>query len=55
MPVQINEVIVRTVVDPAPGKGRGGEKQDMPASTTNAQEIDLLEKVLEIIKDKNER
>jgi len=51
MPVQINEVIVRTIVDPAPVSQAGP-----PAPAANdSGGTDVIEKVLEIIKEKNER
>jgi hypothetical protein len=52
MPVQINEVIIRTIVDQAPA---GGSVQSTAAATSNEAEFDALEKVLEIIKEKQER
>jgi hypothetical protein len=51
MPVQINEVIIRAIVDPLPS---GSTKQAHP-TPTNEIELELVEKVLEIIKDKKER
>jgi hypothetical protein len=52
MPVQINEVIIRTIVDSAP-VNQGS--QPVPAANNNSSEYDAIEKVLEIIKEKNER
>jgi hypothetical protein len=52
MPVQINEVIVRTVVDTAP-VNQGS--QSAPAADNSSSDYDAIEKVLEIIKEKNER
>lgn len=52
MPVQINEVIIKTVVDPAPGAANG---QNRPAPSQDAGNTDLLEKLLEILRDKKER
>ena len=52
MPVQINEVIIRTIVDTAP-VGQGG--QPAPAANNNSSEYEAIDKVLEIIKEKNER
>ena len=51
MPVQINEVIIRAIVDPIPA---GNSKQTQP-TPTNEIELELVEKVLEIINDKKER
>jgi hypothetical protein len=52
MPVQINEVIIRTIVDTAPVSQGSGPA---PAATNNRSEDEAIEKVLEIIKEKNER
>ena len=61
MPVQINEVIIRTVVDAAgssnaaangcapPGNSDGSE------SGMSASQNEIAEQVLQIIKEKNER
>jgi len=51
MPVQINEVIIKTVVDQAPG----ANGQNRPTSSQDAGNTDLLEKLLEILRDKKER
>lgn len=52
MPVQINEVIIRTIVDPV-------SASNTPPSTSSSDgggdDYDAVEKVLEIIKEKNER
>ena len=53
MPVQINEVIVRAVVDPRPAKEKNEPK--CPPSGNSGQDADIVEKVLEIIKEKTER
>jgi hypothetical protein len=52
MPVQINGVIIRAIVDPLPSGSSGS--QNAPV-TTNDADLELVEKVLEIIKDKKER
>ena len=54
MPVQINEVIIRAVVDPRPGAGTGNEPKCPPSANTG-QDAELLQKVLEIINEKKER
>ncbi|MEO5562047.1 MAG: DUF5908 family protein [Chitinophagaceae bacterium] len=54
MPVQINEVIVRAVVDPRPAEEKGGA-MDCPPSGNSGDDAEIVEKVLEIIKEKNER
>jgi hypothetical protein len=51
MPVQINEVIIKAVVDPAPVSG--GSQQSSPGS--DVPDYEAIEKVLEIIKEKQER
>jgi hypothetical protein len=53
MPVQINEVIVRAVVDPKPAEDKGGALECPPSATGG--DADIVEKVLEIIKEKTER
>ena len=54
MPVQINEVVVRAVVAPAPAGEQPAELQ-CPPSGNSGSEAEMLEKVLEIIKEKHER
>ena len=53
MPVQINEVIVRAVVDPRPTEDKGAALECPPSG--NSGDADIVEKVLEIIKEKTER
>lgn len=55
MPVQINEVIVRAVVNPAPGSTGTAAQPDCPTPGNSGQDADLQERVLEIIKEKTER
>ncbi len=51
MPVQINEVIIRAVVDPAPV-----ENTTQPDSLNSISlEVEAVEKILEILKEKQER
>jgi len=54
MPVQINEVIIRAVVDPKPSseKGKANPVKCPPGSGSDSE---MLEKILEIIKEKNQR
>lgn len=52
MPVQINEVIIRAVVDDAPVTS---PSQTEDAGGHHVDTEDLLEKLLEIIKEKGER
>ena len=54
MPVQINEVIVRAVVAPPPATEQSPDLECPPAGNSGS-EAELLEKVLEIIKEKHER
>ena len=53
MPVQINEVIIKAVVD----SQAASANDNTPAVQSNipATELEILEKVLEIIKEKKER
>ncbi|MBL0341301.1 MAG: hypothetical protein IPP71_10405 [Bacteroidetes bacterium] len=53
MPVQINEVIIRAVVDPSPGSNTTNQTACPPSG--NCGEAELVEKVLEIIREKHER
>lgn len=56
MPVQINEVIIKAVVDPRPSSsGTGSNEPDCPPNSNAGGENDLIEKVLEIIREKQER
>lgn len=55
MPVQINEVIIRAVVDPRPsGEKTGSNHVECPPGN-NTSEAEMLQRVLEIIKEKTER
>jgi hypothetical protein len=57
MPVQINEVIIRTIVAPS-RNGEGTAERascEDPAQAERQREEDLLEQVLEIIKEKSQR
>ena len=53
MPVQINEVIIRAVVDPKPIDGNASQL-DCPLGNSD-QDAELMEKIFEIIKEKQER
>jgi len=53
MPVQINEVVVRAVVDPKPGQEK--KEIECPPGGNSGLDSDILEKVLEIIREKHER
>lgn len=55
MPVQINEVIIRAVVDPRPSGASGGNGIQCPPGTSSTGESEIMEKILEIIKEKQER
>jgi hypothetical protein len=54
MAVQINEVIIRAVVDPRPNDETNDEV-NCPPGTAGSSEGELLEKVLEILREKQER
>lgn len=54
MPVQINEVIVRAVVDPRPAEEKSGGLE-CPPSGNSGDDAEIVEKVLEIIREKTER
>jgi Family of unknown function (DUF5908) len=54
MPVQINEVIIRAVVDPRPKEKAGTNPVNCPPGS-NTPEGEMLERILEIIKEKTER
>lgn len=53
MAVQINEVIIRAVVDPTPGTG-APQQVDCPPGNRSS-ETELVEKILEILREKQER
>jgi hypothetical protein len=53
MPVQINEIIIRAVVNPAPVTS-GNSSQPSQAGSKVA-DYEAIQKVLEIIKEKQER
>jgi hypothetical protein len=54
MPVQINEVIIRAVVEPGPTSGGGANEPECPPAG-NGGEAELVEKVMEILREKLER
>lgn len=57
MPVQINEVIIRAVVDPKP-EASGNEAVggvNCPPSGNTGMDPEMAEKILDIIREKNER
>ena len=54
MPVQINEVVVRAVVAPPRATEQSGQIE-CPPSANSGGDAELLEKVLEVIKEKHER
>lgn len=54
MPVQINEVVVRTVVQTTPSVGT--PEPDCPPGSGGADTVaEIVEKVLEILREKQER
>jgi hypothetical protein len=54
MPVQVNEVIIKAVVDPRPSTG---EKEGLQCSQGSAggPDSEIVEKLLEVIREKKER
>jgi hypothetical protein len=57
MAVQINEVVIRAVVDPAPPAGSSPQATQCASegSGGSSAESELAEKILEIIREKLER
>ena len=51
MPVQINEVIIKAVVDASPSNTTASSS----AESSNNKQTEIMESVLEIIKEKQER
>ena len=54
MPVQINEVIVKAVVDPCSGSGDITQPEQTPTGNSTGDN-EILQQILEIIKEKKER
>lgn len=54
MPVQINEVIIKAVVDPRPSTGAGPNEPES-APDNSFSEAAMVEKLLAILKEKQER
>jgi hypothetical protein len=54
MPVQINEVVIKAVVDPRPSAGAGANEPECPPGNSSG-EAEMVEKILEILKEKQER
>jgi len=55
MPVQINEVVIRTVVEPQPCGSPDAQNNCGSSSNTGLSEAELIERVLEIIQEGKER
>ena len=56
MPVLINEIIVRGVVDPKPASAEiSAADCDTQGAGDSTSDTNLIEKVLEVIREKNER
>ena len=53
MPVQINELVVRTVVQPTPSTG--ATEIDCPPGSGPDSVAEIVEKVFEILREKQER
>lgn len=54
MPVQINEVIIKAVVDPRPSGGNTTQPE-CPPTANSGSEAEMIEQVLAIINEKKER
>jgi len=54
MPVQINEVVIRAAIDPQGSAGNAAQTA-APAAIGNVTDVDIAEKVIEILKEKKER
>ncbi|MDR0793335.1 MAG: DUF5908 family protein [Chitinophagaceae bacterium] len=55
MPVQINEVVIKAVVNQPPAAAGAAAGSPPPAQAHDAQDSDLAEKILTIIREKKER
>jgi hypothetical protein len=56
MPVLINEIIVRGVVDSKPALAEKSVTDcDMKGTSDGSEDTNLIERVLEVIREKNER
>ena len=55
MPVQINEIIIRAVVDPKPDSKKNIPAGNCPPSGNSGVDPETAEKILEIIRELNER
>ena len=55
MPVQINEVIIRTVIDAQSQEPRGRQDAGSPSEDAGRWQEELLERVLEIMQESKER
>jgi len=55
MPVQINEVIIRAVVDSKKNGDDDMEGEEPLPSASAGPEVDIAEKIFEIIRQKHER
>lgn len=57
MPVEIKELVIKATVEPNAGTGEGDGASNIGSNSTPGEEIikTCVEKVLEIIKQKNER
>ncbi len=54
MAVQINEVIIRAAVDPGASSGTGGKEPECPPGNSGS-DAEIVEKILEILREKQER
>lgn len=52
MPIHINEIVVKTVVEPASTQGKGGST---PEESQQALVREAVERVLELLRSREER
>lgn len=56
MPIEIKEVVIKTVVDPESGKGAGTPKSGAGGGgSASGSEQELVDKILQVLEDKEER
>lgn len=55
MPIQINEVVIRTTVEENNNSNGIAERQAMPAASAQPEEQTILEIIEEFLQDKQER
>ncbi len=55
MAVQINEIIIRAVVDPTSASETGDNEPECPPGGNAGEDAEIVEKMLEILREKKER